>query len=451
MLSFKTEAFKVTIDNIKENISNMEKDVMSTLKDFIKEMPEYKNQGITPGTPEDDDFWKNITVQPKDELSIDDLLEYLSKNYNEKAMDETARNSLLTQIESIREGTIEVIKQNAKDLIAEQKQIAEQNREIIQEEERQYQKLVEDIEQLENEKIELEAATASLKDEELKENEAKKTANKEKLARLNQRKARLESDPNNSIAKHKFDQAQFEKEISNNEKELRVLLKKNSISIENEQVTPDGQQQVTPNEQQVIQSNGQQLPAVVNNNEIKSMSAKQKLKALRNAPNKKEILDDMGYGDIAEMIQELGPLSRRKLRIILNNRAEEYGINPEKLEKEDLTEILESADRIEDFMEQLGNRTPQDIRAFEHAYQKTKYGCLLYDAKRGFIRRMLKEHFSRTDEGINHTKSLLTSWHDSKSKRKTAGDNFRNSIRVKLGKPKLNEIHEPARPVEKTR
>ena len=64
---------------------------------------------------------------------------------------------------------------------------------------------------------------------------------------------------------------------------------------------------------------------------------------------------------------------------------------------------------------------------------------------------MLKEHFSRTDEGINHTKSLLTSWHDSKSKRKTAGDNFRNSIRVKLGKPKLNEIHEPARPVEKTR
>lgn len=452
MLNFDTSSFEITIANIKGNITRMEDDVIDSLKDFVREMPDYKSRGLRLGTPAEYNFWKNITGQSKDKLEIDDILEYLSKNYNEKAMDETARNALLTSIGSIREGTIEVIRQNAKDLIAEQKRIIEQNREIIKEEEKQHQKVVEDLEKLEEEKIELEAEKLALEESGKDETEiiAKMIANEEKSLRLQKKKDRFESDVNDSIANHKLEQAQFEKEIINNEKELRVLFRENNINLE------DTQPQATPNTQsQAVPSNTQQLPVLANSSQNKkitnNMSAKQKLKILRNAPNKKEMLDDMGYGDVAEMIEELGPLSRRKLRIILNNRAKEYGIDPENLGEKELEEILSSANEIEDFMENFGNKTPQEITDFEDNYQKTKYGCLLYDANRGFIRRMLKEHFSRTDEGINHTKSLLTSWHDSKSKRKTAGDNFRNSIRVKLGKPKLNEIHEPARPVEKTR
>ena len=152
MLNFDTSSFEITIANIKGNITRMEDDVIDSLKDFVREMPDYKSRGLRLGTPAEYNFWKNITGQSKDKLEIDDILEYLSKNYNEKAMDETARNALLTSIGSIREGTIEVIRQNAKDLIAEQKRIVEQNREIIKEEEKQHQKVVEDLEKLEEEK-----------------------------------------------------------------------------------------------------------------------------------------------------------------------------------------------------------------------------------------------------------------------------------------------------------
>ena len=306
MLNFDTSSFEITIANIKGNITRMEDDVIDSLKDFVREMPDYKSRGLRLGTPAEYNFWKNITGQSKDKLEIDDILEYLSKNYNEKAMDETARNALLTSIGSIREGTIEVIRQNAKDLIAEQKRIVEQNREIIKEEEKQHQKVVEDLEKLEEEKIELEAEKLALEESGKDETEiiAKVIANEEKSLRLQKKKDRFESDVNDSIANHKLEQAQFEKEIINNEKELRVLFRENNINLE------DKQPQATPNTQsQAVPSNTQQLPVLANASQNKkitnNMSAKQKLKILRNAPNKKEMLDDMGYGDVAEMIEEL--------------------------------------------------------------------------------------------------------------------------------------------------
>ena len=60
-------------------------------------------------------------------------------------------------------------------------------------------------------------------------------ANEEKSLRLQKKKDRFESDVNDSIANHKLEQAQFEKEIINNEKELRVLFRENNINLEDKQ------------------------------------------------------------------------------------------------------------------------------------------------------------------------------------------------------------------------
>ena len=75
MLNFDTSSFEITIANIKGNITRMEDDVIDSLKDFVREMPDYKSRGLRLGTPAEYNFWKNITGQSKDKLEIDDILE----------------------------------------------------------------------------------------------------------------------------------------------------------------------------------------------------------------------------------------------------------------------------------------------------------------------------------------------------------------------------------------
>ncbi len=160
------------------------------------------------------------------------------------------------------------------------------------------------------------------------------------------------------------------------------------------------------------------------------------LRNLRNSGNQIEMLDGMGYGDIASIIEHLGPINRGKLRIILRNRASELGVDPEKID----VDLENMSQEINDFNRDFGEKTPKEIEAFESdVLQKIKYSCLLYDARRGDIMRRIKTAFSRDDERINNLKEKMISYYDGKTKRRQDRFGLLNNLRKNVGKTAINQ------------
>lgn len=169
-------------------------------------------------------------------------------------------------------------------------------------------------------------------------------------------------------------------------------------------------------------------------------AARNMLRNFRNDSKQTEMLDGMGYGDIAAMIQYLGPLGRRQLRNILKNRAAEPGI-----EINDLSNMTGEINALKDFMSHYEEKTPKEIAEFEEKMQGLKYAALLQDADRGFIKRNFNRIFSRKDESVNHARQILTEYGDTRAKRTQQRFDFLNKLREGVGKQKIQQTPENAR------
>lgn len=169
-------------------------------------------------------------------------------------------------------------------------------------------------------------------------------------------------------------------------------------------------------------------------------AARNMLKNFRNNSKQTQMLDGMGYGDIAAMIQHLGPLGRRELRNILKNRAEEPGIDIN-----DLEHVKEEINGLKDFMLHYDEKTPKEIEEFENRMQGLKYAALLQDANRGFIKRTFNRFFNRKDERVNYARQILTEYGDTKVKRTNQRFEFLNKLREGVGKPISQQTLENAR------
>ena len=169
-------------------------------------------------------------------------------------------------------------------------------------------------------------------------------------------------------------------------------------------------------------------------------AARNILKNFRNNSKQTELLDGMGYGDIAAMIQHLGPLGRRELRNMLQNRAEEPGIVIN-----DLENMVDEVNDLKDFMSHYDEKTPKEIAEFEEKMQGLKYAALLQDANRGFIKRNINRIFNRQDERVNYARAILTEYSDTKVKRKQQRFGLLNRLREGVGKPEIKQNPEIVR------
>lgn len=413
------------------------------------------------------DFWRGITrTGDLATIDLDDLIKYIADNYNEKAMDESRTSKLVNDLKNKKEACIEANKEAAIAIIKQQEKIIAENAKEIQKEKEKLVELQEKLVALEEEKAELEGkehqyAADPTKKSEFAEVEGKLKSNEKKINdvkdNINLLTVYNPSNPGKTIAEHEKQQADFIVQMKKNKRDLLELFNQRNekLQVENQQENqPVNQQPVNRASQEgggrFIQPQTAETTETEVAKETTSCNSREDanniLRNLRNSSNQRAMLDDMGYGDIAAMIQYLGPINRLKLRTILKNRADEEGIDIENLKKGELGDLMDASADIEEFMENYGEKTPKEISTFEReVLQKMKYSCLLYDANRGAIRRSFREAFSRNDEVINHLKESMTTYYDGKSKRKQSRFNLMNELRKNVGKSSLKDTPTPVR------
>lgn len=489
-VNFDINNFRTRMLDINENMESYEEDVKNVLKHFIESMPELK--GIIDGTRTDetsdyrtkDEFYAGISKEnDASNVTIDDLLEYIAENYNEKTLgdinadarisNEVGITKLFEDLTTKREILVEEVSKIAEDLLKDQEEAIKINEKAIKEEKETLRTLEEERETLKQiaieikaEEVELDTISGDEYEKKLSEFYKKQKQNEESLKANQEKIDMLVSDPDNSIAHHEKEQTDFKITLQRNRKRLLEIFKTNGIKLktEFEQINTQTSNSETPQQvrRRAISVSAQQTQSQhqEEQNTIKQKSvvqlddrerAKNMLKNLRHSSSfeQEQMLDGMGYGDISTMIENLGPINRRKFRTILKNRAEAFDISIEDLGNKEISDLFMDAKQIKKFIDEIETKTPKEIAAFEENLNKTKYGCLLYNAEKGKIKRKFREIFSKKDEQISNTEETLVYYYDRKSELNTKRFNFINQLRGKLGKSQLEQKPQPTRPTSK--
>lgn len=452
----------IGIDNIKANFQTSQDNIKSILEEFIMTMPDFINLSIAGKTDYTsmDDFWSKISkngVEP----DIDDLIKYIEQNYipdiDEKEngdieIHSVEINNLANGIDRERSTLIEGLLKEAKDIISKLETIITNNENIIVE--------------MQEEKASLEAQIKVLKDQlaeqEAIENNATDTDKimnaKIKVAELQGKltdRENLITNLDSTINTATDSVAQIRKDLLNKKNDLKKFFKDNRIELkENEK--PDTQQQENGNQQHQNPGNGyyktapQQQDAEngLSNEEKTEFSAlpprdkaKYMLKMLQDAKYSKQaiydLLDREGFGDVMEMSKYLGPVGRKELRTIIQNRADDLAID---LNNMDLNgNAFLTAQEITDFMQDINNKTAKEIREFEARIQIQKYDFLLDSTKKGPLRRFLARVTGNKEfEAIESAGKNLTRYFDNKKEKETKKRIFGDMLRVKVGKIPVN-------------
>lgn len=167
-LNFDELSFTSDYDKIQKSLKDMETSLINVLQDFIMQMPEFKSISNGEDGRSDftntTDFWKSMSKDGTTTLpDIDNLINYISENYNEKI--EGKAEELIEALGAVREACIKTCKEAGEELIKRQQEMIEQNQKIIQEEKEKLAKLQQEVEKLKNKKIDLEAKSAQNPDD----------------------------------------------------------------------------------------------------------------------------------------------------------------------------------------------------------------------------------------------------------------------------------------------
>lgn len=458
-LSFDDTIFKDELDAMEHDLQGMEVELREVLMDFIREMPEMKSilaseTGRSKYSNEAD-FWLSLakdgatlaTTNLVDIVDMDKMLKYIAENYNDGMEGKT--KELMTKLEEKRQACVSVCKEKGIELLKKQQEIIKQNEEIIQKENEELTKLKEQLKTENAKKIELEKVLNGI-DANDKNHDAKVTR---ATADINACDARIQAAKDgidkltvgpDSIEEHKKAQADFKRKLMTNKKSLLELLGKNGIKVQNQNERSDqnggndtrdtngGGSGPTVREAQEAGIIGEETTPVEYKKIDSREAARNMLRNFRGSSKQMEMLDGMGYGDIAAMIKHLGPIGRRELRNSLKNRADELGITPDNLD-----DMVKKINEVRDFMRDYDQKTPLERKEFEENMQKLKYAALLQDANRGFIRRGLSRVFSRSDERVGQAREVLTEYGDKRVKRNNQRFGFLNSLRKGVGKPEI--------------
>ena len=144
VLDFNEDVLKKNASGIKSQKATMNKNISTALKNFIKELPEFKgigNPDKTDATNEEEP-WKSIAKDGK-KPTINDLTKYVAENYYVDIEDRA--QEMQTKIEAARKSCIQVCRASAKELLDKQRKILAENDRIISEEESTLARLRQDI------------------------------------------------------------------------------------------------------------------------------------------------------------------------------------------------------------------------------------------------------------------------------------------------------------------
>lgn len=469
MPDFGMDKYENRTQNIKEQLEKMEKKLKDRCFTFIEGMPEL--EVISSGTVNKDktdyatvdDFKKGISREnDADKITLDDLIEYIANNFEAGKM--LAEDSVVGEqrkadivalkkdLKDIRATFIDNLKRDAEELIAMQEELVKKNQKDIDQEKARAEELKKKVAILERKKTELMSKITLTNSNE----ESVKIQGQIDLNEYDLDKAKKELDGltarNSSgktiIEEHEEQQSDFIKKVRENKEVLFQILKENGIVLEEEQVTPTQTRtavRARSTQGQAISQSSQTPVETVTQTEmdkkqIKCQSkqdAKNILANLMNNPtDSAEILDSMGYGDIAAMIQHLGVFDRMKLKNIIKNRATESGLTLDNINPENIN-FADEIKKVREFMKDYAKKTPKEIETFEEEMQKTKYACLLYSAKMGSFQRKFNEVFDSQHEQIKSLEGMLTSYHDKRVARDQQRFDLRNELRVVLGKKQI--------------
>lgn len=157
--NFDESAVRLDYVNLKSSFDNMEEDLINILQDFIMQMPEFKS--IVAGEADrsefanPSEFWESISSNGTVLPELDDLIEYISENYNAK--DDGKAEKLVRDLEAVKGACFKGCKESGEQLIKRQQEMIEQNQKIIQEEKEKLSKIEQEVEKLKSKKIDLEA------------------------------------------------------------------------------------------------------------------------------------------------------------------------------------------------------------------------------------------------------------------------------------------------------
>ena len=403
------------------------------------------------------DFWISLSkdgtglITTPEPLDIDKMTKYVAENYNDSL--EGKVEELKTSLEAKRKACVDVCKESAVELLKKQQEIIKQNEEIISREKETLTELKEKLENVKQKKIELESKLDNMAPSNPEYINIKTDLDTSigYMANYQDGLNKLTTGPD-SIDEHEKEQAEFKRKLMTNKKYLLDLLKKNKIKVqnpeqeyssENSNNTRDGGNGILRPTVQEAQEEGiiGENTTPIEYQHINSReAARNMLKNFRGSSKQVEMLDGMGYGDIAAMIKHLGPIGRKELRNSLRNRAEELGIDPD--DPDALKDIITKIDNISNAMKDYNQMTSFERENFEFDIKQLKYAALLQDASRGFIRRGISNIFSRSDERIKQLRDLFTDYADARSKGNNKRFNVLNSLRVAVGKSEV-EANKP--------
>ena len=454
----------IGIDNIKFNFQTSQDNIRSILEQFIMTMPDFINLSIAGKTDYTDmnDFWMKISkngVEP----DIDDLIKYIEQNYipdiEEKENGEVEIHSdeisnLANEIDRERNTLIEDLIKEAQDIMIKLEEIINSNEKILTD--------------MQTEKNALEQEVKGIKDQ-IKEQEAivnnatdpdKVTDAKIKVAELQAKLTDRESliqGLASSINTATKNIEVIRNDLVNKKKDLKKFFKHNRIELkeneqeqnlqqqgngEQQQNPGNGYYQAAPQQQQEEHDNGLTHEEEVN---FSNMSSRDKaihmLKMLQDAKYNKQaiydLLDREGFGDVMEMSKYLGPVGRKELRTIIQNRADDLAID---LNNMDLNgNAFLTAQEITDFMQNINNKTAKEIREFEARIQSQKYDFLLDSTKKGPLRRFLARVTGNKEfEAIESAGKNLTKYFDDRRQKESKKRSFGDMLRVKVGKTPIH-------------
>lgn len=242
---------------------------------------------------------------------------------------------------------------------------------------------------------------------------------------------------------------EFEDEMEEDKVHIGRFSKLNNIKGENDSPKSNNTQNYVTNA-----TNAYGIPGGVEQRKAKDI-AKAMMVDFANLSQKEltEMIEQTGYGDLLHMTRELGPVNRRKLEKVMENRLEQLGkdLSIEVKDKDgntrkitipldELTNFYKMDDTNFDKLDTLINYYVNNYEKLsvgerkiaEEAMNYLKIGTLLTESKQGKIKRFIGE-FTRRGTKINEFGNSLRRFADKKGKREEKKWKKDQDLRTRLG------------------